>query len=271
MRSNDRVHAVARRPPSVFGDNQFPRVRVERGEGGLDRNLYLPGCGRLRPGRRIYRPMPDQEHRPTGSDAGRQALHQLFDGSCHVHVEADNEVVGGSSRRPRRKIGLDPVDAPRDVDSHGVGCRAGMVQSRRGEVDCRDVPPPAPQARVPPRRGRSPHRPHVRDATRRSRRSTGRSVAAALHDRRGRVEPSPNGLPKRAGRERSRPCAQCGGRTRASSAQVEVHSRRLAQNGWGSSTSQSCGWKLSTADSPANRSTTTGRSTSSWPDGERST
>jgi hypothetical protein len=142
MRSNDRVHAVARRPPSVFGDNQFPRVRVERGEGGLDRNLYLPGCGRLRPGRRIYRPMPDQEHRPTGSDAGRQALHQLFDGSCHVHVEADNEVVGGSSRRPRRKIGLDPVDAPRDVDSHGVGCRAGMIQSRRGEVDCRDVPPP---------------------------------------------------------------------------------------------------------------------------------
>src|SRR5436853_1981306 len=42
-------------------------------------------------------------------------------------------------------------------------------------------------------------------------------------------------------------------------------------NGWGSSTSRACGWKLSTADSPANRSTTTAQSTSSWPDAKRST
>src|SRR5215203_546452 len=41
-------------------------------------------------------------------------------------------------------------------------------------------------------------------------------------------------------------------------------------NGWGSSTSRACGWKLSMADSPANRSTTTAVSTSSWPVGKRS-
>src|SRR5215216_3996615 len=42
-------------------------------------------------------------------------------------------------------------------------------------------------------------------------------------------------------------------------------------NGWGSSTSRACGWKLSMADSPANRSTTTAQSTSSWPAAKRST
>src|SRR5436190_3831231 len=36
-------------------------------------------------------------------------------------------------------------------------------------------------------------------------------------------------------------------------------------NGSGSSTSRACGWKLSMADSPANRSPTTAPSTSSWP------
>ena len=40
-------------------------------------------------------------------------------------------------------------------------------------------------------------------------------------------------------------------------------------NGWGSSTSRACGWKLSTADSTANRSMTTAASTSSWPDAKR--
>ena len=40
---------------------------------------------------------------------------------------------------------------------------------------------------------------------------------------------------------------------------------RLRTNGWGSSMSRACGWKLSMADSPANRSTTTAPSTSSWP------
>src|SRR5437763_14347516 len=41
MRSNHRIHAVARRPPSVFGDNQLPQVRVERRGGGPDRNVHL--------------------------------------------------------------------------------------------------------------------------------------------------------------------------------------------------------------------------------------
>src|SRR5476651_1848761 len=40
-------------------------------------------------------------------------------------------------------------------------------------------------------------------------------------------------------------------------------------NGWDSSTSRACGWKLSMADSPGNRSTTTAVSTSSWPVGKR--
>lgn len=85
--------------------------------------------------------MPDEEQCPTGSDAGRQAPHHLFDRSGDVHVEADNEVMVGWSRRPHRKIGLDPVDAPREVRPHGVGCRAGIGQSRRGEIDRRDLPP----------------------------------------------------------------------------------------------------------------------------------
>src|SRR2546421_689907 len=42
-------------------------------------------------------------------------------------------------------------------------------------------------------------------------------------------------------------------------------------NGWGSPTSGACAWKLSMADSPANRSTTTAASTSSWPAAKRST
>jgi len=41
-------------------------------------------------------------------------------------------------------------------------------------------------------------------------------------------------------------------------------------NGWGSSTSRACASKLSTADSPGNRSTTTAVSTSSWPVDRRS-
>src|SRR5918997_2491152 len=41
-------------------------------------------------------------------------------------------------------------------------------------------------------------------------------------------------------------------------------------NGWGSSTSRACASKLSMADSPGNRSTTTAASTSSWPVGKRS-
>src|SRR5918996_4991494 len=41
-------------------------------------------------------------------------------------------------------------------------------------------------------------------------------------------------------------------------------------NGWGSSTSRACASKLSMADSPGNRSTTTAVSTSSWPVGKRS-
>ena len=40
-------------------------------------------------------------------------------------------------------------------------------------------------------------------------------------------------------------------------------------NGWGSSTSRACASKLSMADSPGNRSTTTAVSTSSWPVGKR--
>src|SRR5688572_19733784 len=44
----------------------------------------------------------------------------------------------------------------------------------------------------------------------------------------------------------------------------------ITTNGWGSSTSRACASKLSMADSPGNRSTTTAVSTSSWPVGKRS-
>ncbi len=102
-------------PGSGLGDIYLPGEGIEEGRDLIGPDVRL-GCRTMRTLAEARGVVANDEQRAAPLDGRGQAAHvRLPAGRGDVHVVGGDEVEALLGRRPRREVGLDPVDPGRDV------------------------------------------------------------------------------------------------------------------------------------------------------------